>query len=378
MPNPAWAWVKMYQEGNGRVPIGLLHRLTRLLDNNGYKYVNFAQRSNLGALYKKNDELYPFQQSALRMALLRRGGILQIPTGGGKTRIAISAIKTINLPTLVVVPTLDLVSQWKKQIPENAVVRTYQGIKSKSYLKQFGLVVFDECHRTAAKTLQLIGMNLSEDAITLGLSATPFMRDDDNLKVEGVLGPIIYKISLRELINEGYLVDALIYYHHLENKIDTRFMNYSDVVTNYIDGNMERNRKITNIAEEADGYILILVNHIEHGQDLKRILKSHNEDVIFLNGQSKDRNKKMNHRIIIATSIFDEGIDIPHLETLILAGGGKSAIRTTQRIGRVLRKFPGKHMATVHDFADDCKYLKNHYLERRAIYEKDFEIIDIK
>ncbi len=86
----------------------------------------------------------------------------------------------------------------------------------------------------------------------------------------------------------------------------------------------------------------------------------------------------MNHRIIIATSIFDEGIDIPHLETLIIAGGGKSAIKTTQRIGRVLRKFPGKSKAMVHDFADDCRWLKDHYKERRTIYEDDFEVVDVE
>ena len=378
MPNPAWAWVHLYQKGHGRFPIGLLNKVERLLVDNGYEYEKEAHTSSLMHLNQKVDGLYNFQQSALKMALIRRGGILQIPTGGGKTRTAISFINTLNLPTVVIVPTIDLVNQWKKQVDQEKVhVRTYQGLKNNQYLKQFGLVIFDECHRVAAKTLQTIGMNLSEEAITLGLSATPFMRDDDNLKVEGVLGPVIYKISLRELISEGYLVDALVHFHHLPQK-NMDFMDYSDVVRNYIDESIERNGKIIRLAEQSDGPVLILVNHICHGQLLWDFLNMMGEDVIFLNGSSKQRDEKMNHKIIIATSIFDEGIDIPHLETLIIAGGGKSAIKTTQRIGRVLRKFPGKKIAMVHDFADDCKYLKDHYLERRAIYEDDFEVVDVE
>ena len=374
MPNPAWAQVKLYQKGRGRLPIGLLHKLCLLLVSNDIPYQNLITGSFLVNNFTDSDGLYGFQKSALRMALMRRGGILQIPTGGGKTKTAIAVIKAIKVPTLVIVPTLDLVAQWKRQVSEDIHVRTYQGIKSKKYIQQFGLVIFDECHRVAAKTLQLIGLNLSEEAITLGLSATPMMRDDDNLKVEGVIGPIIYKISLRELINEGYLVDALVHFHYL-NFMYSDFMDYPTTYNNYILSNWNRNLKIIQLASQSKGPVLILVKLIEHGDNLYKILKNGGEDVIFLNGSSKDRETKMDHKIIIATSIFDEGIDIPHLETLIIAGGGKSAIKTTQRIGRVLRNSPGKKIAMVHDFADNCRWLCDHYEERRAIYADDFEVV---
>ena len=376
MPNPDWAIVKLYQKGNGRLPVGLYQKLKKLMTDNGYLYRNGAIGSSPLTLKPKDEGLYDFQKSALRMLLIRRGGILQVPTGGGKTRIAISAINTINLPTLVIGPTLDLVKQWEKQVSKDVHVRTYQGLKSKSFIQKFGLVIFDECHRVAAKTLQLIGLNLNENAITIGLSATPFMRDDDNMKVESVLGPVIYKISLRELIKEGYLVDALVHYHHLDN-MDTDFMDYTDTYNNYVLNNHERNAKIIELARESNGPVLILVKLIEHGEWLFEYLKTIAQDVVFLNGSVKNRESKMNHKIIIATSIFDEGIDIPHLETLIIAGGGKSAIKTTQRIGRVLRKFPNKKIAMVHDFADNCKWLGKHYEERRAIYEDDFEVVDV-
>ena len=375
MPNPAWAIVKLYQKGRGRLPIGLLHKLKQLFNFNDVLYENLTHRSSLMRLKSKDKGLYNFQRSALRMTLLRNGGILQMPCGSGKSRTAIAVINTINVPTLVIVPTIDLVDQWKSRVSDNVHVRTYQGLKSKKYIKQFKLVIFDEVHRAGCRTIFKIGMNLNEKAITLGLSATPFMRDDDNLKVEGAVGSIIYKISLRELITEGYLVDALIHFHKLES-MDTEYMDYPSTVKTYIDNNIERNGKIVELAEKSNGSVLILVNHIEHGNDLFNFLNALGEDVIFLNGGSKKRNEKMDHRIIIATSIFDEGIDIPHLKHLIIASGGKSAIRTTQRLGRVLRTFPGKDVAMVHDFADNCRWLKKHYLERRAIYENDFEVTD--
>ena len=376
MPNPEWGMVKLYQRGNGRFPIGLLQKTEQILTDHGFTYTNLAHRANLVSFYQKDDSLYAFQQKAVKTALKEHGGILQIPTGGGKTRTAISVINTLKVPTLVIVPTLDLVRQWKEQVSDKIHVRTYQGLKSKKYIQQFELVIFDECHRVAAKTLQKIGLNLNETAITLGLSATPFMRNDDNLKVESILGPVVFKISLRQLIDEGYLVDALIHFHKLDT-ILSDFMDYPMVYNAYIDKNTQRNFKIVRLARESKGPVLILVNHIEHGTFLTDYLEKLNQDVIFLNGSCKDRSD-LNYKIIIATSIFDEGIDIPRLETLIIAGGGKSAIKTTQRVGRVLRKYPGKKKAMIHDFADDVKYLTEHYNERRAIYEKDFEVVDVR
>lgn len=373
MANPAWAKVELFQTKKCRVPIGLLYQLEQIIKDNGDNVKKIIKMSTIKDIKNGDEGAYEFQKSAFKMVVIRGGGILQIPTGGGKTRIALAVIKASKLKTLVVVPTIDLKKQWERQISSDAEVKTYQSLKFKSQLQGFGLVVFDECHNTAAKTLQRIGLNLDDNAITLGLSATPFMRNDDNLKVESIIGPVIYKISLRELINDGYLVDALVYFHKVPNdKILHRdyFETYNDFVLN----NCTRNQKIVMLAAEAEGYTLVLVKLIEHGQKLYNMLKDSKQDVIFLNGSSKNRDEKMDHKIIIATSIFDEGIDIPHLETLILAGGGKSAIKTTQRIGRALRKFPGKKTAVVHDFYDDVKWLKFHSQERINIYKKDFEV----
>lgn len=84
--------------------------------------------------------------------------------------------------------------------------------------------------------------------------------------------------------------------------------------------------------------------------------------------------------ITIASSIFDEGIDVKPLDALILAGGGKSQTRALQRIGRVIRPFDSKKDAVVVDFFDDMKYMRNHSKKRIKMYgtEKRFNIKNLE
>ena len=81
-------------------------------------------------------------------------------------------------------------------------------------------------------------------------------------------------------------------------------------------------------------------------------------------------------QITISSVIFDEGIDVRPLDTLILAGGGKSSTRALQRIGRILRPCENKSEAIAVDFMDNCKYMQAHSSKRANIYktEEEFNI----
>jgi superfamily II DNA or RNA helicase len=85
-------------------------------------------------------------------------------------------------------------------------------------------------------------------------------------------------------------------------------------------------------------------------------------------------------KIVIGTSIGDEGLDLPILDTLILAGGGKSSTRAYQRIGRVMRLYPGKNKCYVFDFDDETPIFHRHAKRRRKLYEEEeeFEINDFE
>ena len=153
--------------------------------------------------------------------------------------------------------------------------------------------------------------------------------------------------------------------------------------------NEQYNKSIASIANkyiEKERMVLALVQQIKHGKELAEMI----DGAKFLSGNStkKDREDSINKlrqkkiRCIVSTSIFDEGIDVKPLDTVLLAGQGMSKVRAMQRIGRILRPFTDpetnkvKTTATAVDFRLHCKYLKKHAEQREAMYktEEEFNI----
>jgi superfamily II DNA or RNA helicase len=79
-------------------------------------------------------------------------------------------------------------------------------------------------------------------------------------------------------------------------------------------------------------------------------------------------------KCIVASTIYDIGVDLPILSGLIIAGGGKSSVRALQRVGRVIRLHPSKKQAAIIDFADQAPYLLEHSERRRDILLEEFEV----
>ena len=75
---------------------------------------------------------------------------------------------------------------------------------------------------------------------------------------------------------------------------------------------------------------------------------------------------------VIASTIWDQGVDIPEIRTLIMAGGGKSLVRNLQRLGRGLRIAEGKTSLEVYDFYDNStRWLRNHSSERKKLWDSE-------
>ncbi|HUW43948.1 MAG TPA: helicase-related protein, partial [Bacillota bacterium] len=142
--------------------------------------------------------------------------------------------------------------------------------------------------------------------------------------------------------------------------------------------------KLANDFSKRNIQTLILVQLIKHGKDLeKRIPNS----VFIYGGSSKKKREQALEdiqsgklKILIGSTIADEGLDIPALSALILAGGGKSPTRAKQRVGRVIRK--GSSQALVYDFIDDGKWSYDHSKERLKILKEepefDVKVISVK
>jgi superfamily II DNA or RNA helicase/intein/homing endonuclease len=217
-------------------------------------------------------------------------------------------------------------------------------------------------------------------------SASPWRDDNADLFIDSQFGRRIVDISASKLIKEGYLVKP---YIKMVRLITDRcsFNTYAAIYKNFIVENERRNNLIERFAKRhADNgdYVLILVKQIKHG----KLLEKQIEGSAFISGKmsAKKREKMLDElregkiKIAIATSVFDEGVDVKRLNCLIMGGSGKSSTRALQRIGRVIRPFKEgdwtKKFATIYDFMDSAKYISSHSKARVKIYktEEEFDI----
>lgn len=248
------------------------------------------------------------------------------------------------------------------------------------------LFFVDECQYAAAQTIQFLHKASKSARHRFLLSGTPWRDTGDDVLIEAVGGPKFFQITASELIREGYLVPPMIHFVEVPNKRGIG-KTYQEIYNNYIVENEERNQKIVDAAKKlvaAGRRVLILIVRKNHGKILEEMLET-DLTVASLDGSNKTEDRLEAIRsmrtgevdVLIASKIFDQGVDIPELDALILAGSGKSTGRALQRIGRVIRTGPkDKKDAIVVDFYDNCKYLRDHSRSRHKIYstEPEFRI----
>lgn len=134
--------------------------------------------------------------------------------------------------------------------------------------------------------------------------------------------------------------------------------------------------QLVNLHYMSNRSILVLVTRIRHGNN---ILKFLGDDVIFLKGEDDierrndvvEKVKTREIRSIIASTIADEGLDLPALDVVIMAGGGTSKTTALQRVGRALRLYADKVIAYIEEFFDDAQYLSKHSKDRLDIYKTE-------
>ena len=188
--------------------------------------VVFEERPTLPFSTALAIEPRPYQEDALT-AWLAQGsaGVVVLPTGAGKTFVAAMAIVETGLWTLAVVPTIDLLLQWRtalatalslniddigtfgggeKELKPITIITYDSAALYPRELSRFGLLIFDECHHLPAPTYRLI----AESAFTplrLGLSATPERSDMAHIELDELIGPEVYRRSPAELTEGRYL-----------------------------------------------------------------------------------------------------------------------------------------------------------------------------
>lgn len=424
-----------YNLKNQNFPTGMLSIVRGILDkyNIEYEHVDFRPQVQRGLeLPLQNVILRDYQQNAVNLAIEKQRGIIRIGTGGGKSSCIAGIISKLSVPTLLLIHKKDifyqLISTLERtlkisigkigdgycDINQFVTVGMIQSIAHifdpkvkiaakedtvlkqkaediKKYLNELSAIIIDEAHHCSADTFWTVFQNCQNALYRIGVTATAFREDNMDIMLEGALAKKFVDISSSDLIDRGYLVPPTIFLYPVEHGRRQKGDSYSLVYAEHIVNNMDRNRLICNLAlkaKQAGKAVLVSVLQIEHGEILEFMLQKVDPTAVFVNGQSKSEVRQQIlkelgqgiFRIVVATNIYNEGIDCPGLSVLINACGAASGIHSLQLLGRILRTFPNKEKAWCIDLQDDGKFLNNHSKERVNIYltEPRYKLIPVK
>ena len=390
---------------------GLLPKVVRycIEKNVPIKVIGKEEKVPYGKVEMRTITLREEQVRLVNSALKKQRGTLIAPTGVGKTALGIAIIsafvKNEDFRALWLCHTKDLMYQSagvcekelgivpgivgdnSADLDKQITMATRQSFVN--YVKEYGhlydMVLIDETHHLSSYDGQY-GILLTQipAPIRIGLTATlPTQNKEAMLAIEGLLGPVIDEVTMEEGQDKNLIANIKIRIIKIPFSSDIkRLRNYADVykfgVTNRTDQHVAIVQKAKEHVDRGDS-VLIIVTKLDHGRQLATQCYMNDLDAEFIQGAdtAEDRervNRALNNKelkCVIATTIWKEGLNIPELNVIINAAGGKSEIATIQTIGRGLRRTSTKKDIVVYDCFDEShKYLIEHYGQRMAIYSE--------
>lgn len=376
--------------------------------------------------------LRKYQSEGISTALAHKRGIIRVHTGGGKTEMMIGVCRylldTTDMNILVCVPTTNLLYQtqsrmFKRGLSESDISLLGDGNKidptkrvlvatvasaykrldtDKEYvrwLSNLDCLILDEAHHSKCRTWSTLIDRVAPEYL-LGFSAEPFHRDKDHIVTDlilrGLLGPVIHSITCDYLVSRGYLSKPYVLAidsHCTGNRygvVDWTTVNKYCIVRNNLRNDLIRDLASFLVNDKKNP--LILVQQISHGQELAKSISRLGYNVtmltgglkvsVYLSGEVIDNYKDEDNRVIrdfdegkidvlIGTSTLDEGVDIPSLSSVILAGGGKGRLKTVQKVGRSMRAKGGLNLTFIIDFRDRFNVItQSQFKKRKALYDE--------
>ncbi len=353
-------------------------------------------------------ELRDYQVEVINQFLANPQSIQEVATGAGKTIMTAALSKSIEAygRSIVIVPNKSLVTQTEEDyINLGLDVGVYFGDR-KEYFKQHTIctwqslnillknskkgdvdctidefiegvvcVMVDEVHMAKADALkQLLTGVMAHIPIRWGLTGTVPKAEYERLALEVSLGPVINKLSAKELQDQGVLAKCHVNIVQLQD--DKEFSDYQAELKHLLSDS----NRLDKIAELIDkiketGNTLVLVDRVNAGNALVERL----DDAVFVSGGMKvvDRKEEYDdvatstNKIIVATyGVASTGINIPRIFNLVLLEPGKSFVRVIQSIGRGIRKANDKDFVQIWDITSSCRFAKRHLTSRKAFYKE--------
>lgn len=339
--------------------------------------------------------LMDHQKAAVKAAGKWRSGVIVAPCGAGKTQmgVALHRFAMTERPTLVLVHTRDLATQWDQRVrrllgmapvsPSGAeafvkaataaminvkgmVIATVQTLAKVDPWDlrglRFGTVILDEAHHAPASTFQTVLGNILCETV-YGLTATPNRDDGWTPAMYAWLGPKRYEVQARDLQRVGLTMAPTVC------EVVTPFHSWSGdftTIVNDLTDSGPRNALIAQLVSEHGTFPqLVLTSRVEHAEALAALIP----DAVAVVGRTRDRDAAFarvragDAKVLIATQLADEGLDLPELVAVHLVAPCRAGNRVIQRIGRVMRASsarPGQWSTTTSTTCPCCSRSGGH------------------
>lgn len=338
-----------------------------------------------------------------------RRGTIVLPTGAGKTVIAIKAIELVNQPTLVVVPTLDLLEQWRKRIEKELInvkagvlgggentlsavtVSTYDSayIRAPEIGGKFSFIIADDVHHIASEGYRQIAEMFSAP-YRMGLTATLEREDMLHREIPRLIGGVVFQLEPKDLAGSylsNFRVEKIVV--DLTEEEMKEYEKQHKIFTDYLESKrirfftpMHFRRFIMRSARDPEARKALLARNraldIAFNSEskiaaLEKILLNNSNERILIFTQHNDlvyriskrflipfithtTNKEERHKVlekfndgayhaVVTSKVLDEGIDVPEASLGLILSGSGSSREFIQRLGRLLRKSRRKEEA---------------------------------
>jgi superfamily II DNA or RNA helicase len=360
---------------------------------------------------KDTVELRPYQNQALaNWSRASMRGVLALPTAAGKTYIALKAISRLKTQTLIVVPTLDLIDQWRQRVMEclnteagavgggeNNVqmitVSTYDSayLQAEALGNRFMFIVFDEVHHLASQSYMQIG-EMYIAPYRMGLTATYERTDERHKLLPQLVGDLVYTAKVKDLAGKHlspyshekiyaeltpdeertYESQMMVFRNYLKEKGITlrsaadfqRFIMTTGRDRRAREALLARNRALK-VALNSETKLNHLAKQLEAHRDEKTLIFTLHNDLVYRisrkfltpaltyqtpKGERReilDNFRSGKYRVIVTSQVLDEGVDVPDASVGFILSGTGSKREYIQRLGRLLRKVEGKQAKLV-------------------------------
>ncbi|WP_069807614.1 DEAD/DEAH box helicase [Vulcanisaeta thermophila] len=368
-----------------RFPPFLRDRIKELLISSGYRVEEVPYNPRYITIPRDDIKLLPFQEKALSN-WLNSGmrGTIVIPTGGGKTFIALKALAVVKVRTLVLVVTEELMNQWWERLMRYLGIRAgrlgggFDDVREvtvaiynsavnriESIAGGFDFVIFDEAHHVPADTFKEVAFRLTAP-FRMALSATPKRSDSNEHLIFMSAGDIVYQADYRDMVNSGLVVPVRHFRVYVDLSLDEK-LNYEKAertnnpiimrnIASKASAKVNVAVEIVKMEVRLGSKVLVFTQFIDQAEEIYNKLKDELGPIVALiTSKVSDRDSifrafaKGSIKVLVTTTVLDEGIDVPDADVAVVVSGTGSERQMIQRVGRVVRRSEGKVEARVYE-----------------------------